>query len=163
MRIALPLLLLLLASTGAYAQTPQVSISDYGIYTADTTSKQAAPNAPSGLIGVVNNIRHAETARTIPMQSGVRFGFRYTIVGVANGVSVQVQEIERFPAAGLHNPDTGKTSHGEEDTITVVAGTNHYDGWTLERPWELVPGDWTFEVWYQGRKLAEQKFTVVKQ
>jgi len=38
-----------------------------------------------------------------------------------------------------------------------------YRDYTFAHDWELLPGVWTFQIWYQGRMLAEEKFTVVKQ
>jgi hypothetical protein len=37
-----------------------------------------------------------------------------------------------------------------------------YFGYGFENDWELVPGTWTFEIWSDGRRLAEEKFTVIK-
>ena len=39
-------------------------------------------------------------------------------------------------------------------------GETAYLGYGIENDWEIVPGTWTFEIWYSGRKLAEQSFTL---
>jgi hypothetical protein len=44
-----------------------------------------------------------------------------------------------------------------------MIGTTQFRSYVLDNDWEVVPGVWIFQVWYQGRKLAEQKFTLVKQ
>jgi Domain of unknown function (DUF3859) len=33
-------------------------------------------------------------------------------------------------------------------------------GYGFDNAWEIVPGVWTEQIWYQDRKLAEQTFTV---
>jgi len=33
------------------------------------------------------------------------------------------------------------------------------DAYALSEDYELVEGDWTFQLWYQGQLLIEQKFT----
>jgi hypothetical protein len=34
--------------------------------------------------------------------------------------------------------------------------------WTFTEPSELVPGDWTFQVFKDGEKILEKKFEVQK-
>jgi hypothetical protein len=37
-----------------------------------------------------------------------------------------------------------------------------YESYHFDHDWGKVPGVWTFEIWYDGKKLLEQKFTVSK-
>lgn len=39
-------------------------------------------------------------------------------------------------------------------------GETSYASYTLEDAFELVPGDWVFEIWQGNRKLATQAFRV---
>jgi hypothetical protein len=32
--------------------------------------------------------------------------------------------------------------------------------YSFDEPWEAVPGNWSFQLWYREKKLAEQKFVV---
>ena len=34
-----------------------------------------------------------------------------------------------------------------------------YTGYGLDEDYELVEGNWVFEIWYQDKKVIEQKFT----
>ena len=166
MRIALPLLLLLLAATGAYAQTPRVDridVVEYGIYTATTTGHEAAPGTAVGAVNTISDLQHAATARTVPAQQGIRFGFRYTVVGAPAGADVPLHMVTIFPPPGLTNPATQQLKAQSEYDSSATIGTASYKGYQLTAPWEVVPGVWTLQIWYQGRKLAEQSFTVVKQ
>jgi hypothetical protein len=47
--------------------------------------------------------------------------------------------------------------------VARAIGAQLHRDYTFEHDWELLPGVWTFQIWYQGRLLAEEKFTVVKQ
>jgi hypothetical protein len=166
MRIVLTLLLLLFAATGAYAQTARVDridVVEYGIFTANTQSMQSAPGTASGTVSTVADIRHAATTRTIPAQQGIRFGFRYTVIGAPAGADVPLHMVTIFPPPGLTNPATQQRKAQSEYDSSATIGTASYKGYQLTDPWEVVPGVWTLQIWYQGRKLAEQKFTIVKQ
>jgi hypothetical protein len=166
MRIVLPLLLLLLVSTGAYAQTPQVDrvdVVEYGIYTANTQSTQLAPGTAAGTVSTINDIQHAATTRTIPAQQGVRFGFRFVVVGAPAGTVVPLHMVTIFPPPGLTNPATQQLKAQSEYDTNAPIGATWYKGYSFTNDWEVLPGNWTMQVWYQGRKLAEQTFTVVRQ
>lgn len=165
MRKILPLLLLLLTPMAAAAQDVRVdgaTVVEYGIFTADTTQKVADPASAMGTRNVITNIHHATTTTTIPAELGVRFGFRTLVSGAPEGAQIPVQMVLTFPPAGLRNPDTGKIVTKEQWDAAVLIGTPSYKGYNFEHPEELVPGKWTWQIWYQGRLLAEQSFTVVK-
>ena len=166
MRMILSLALaLLLTPAVTNAQTPQINridIVEYGIYTAKTTSERAAPNATAGIVANLGDVQHAVTTRTIPGQQGVQFGFRYKVVGAPATASVLLHMVTIFPSPGLTDPATGKTAARSEYDVTATIGNMQYKDYGLDNAWEVVPGRWTMQVWYQGRKLAEQTFTVGK-
>ena len=35
-------------------------------------------------------------------------------------------------------------------------------GYGFDNAWEIVPGQWTQQIWYQDKMLAERKFSVSK-
>ena len=45
---------------------------------------------------------------------------------------------------------------------TKTIGETVYLGYGFEHAWEIVPGTWTYQIWHDGRKLAERSFTVEK-
>lgn len=166
MKIVLSLLLLLLVSTGAYAQTPQIDridVVEYGIYTVNTESTLSAPGVAGGTRNIVSDIRHAATTRNVPAQKGVKFGYRFTVIGAPAGTIVPIHMVVILPLPGLRDPAMQKPFTRDEYDRTAGIGTTSFTTYSLDDDWEVVPGIWTFQIWYQGRKLAEQKFTVVKQ
>jgi hypothetical protein len=156
---------LLLAPAVAHAQAPQIDridIVEYGIYTAKMTGERAAPNAVMGAVASLGDVQHAVTTRTIPAQQGVRFGFRYKIVGAPENARTLIHIVTIFPSPGLTNPATRKTASRSEYDATATIGGTEYQDYGLDNAWEVVPGRWTMQIWYQGRKLAEQTFTIGK-
>jgi hypothetical protein len=53
-------------------------------------------------------------------------------------------------------------AQSEYDHSTQI-GIAAYKSYSLRHEWEVVPGNWTIQIWYGDRKLAEQTFTLVKQ
>lgn len=163
-RVAVPFLFLALNLADSRAQVGQVhrvDVVDYGVYTASVTR---AERRPTGILrSTVTNIEHVETSRIVPARLGVRFGFRYNVVGDPSGAEVSLKRVTIFPPGGLRPPGSARELTRSETTITVKLGEQvRYIGYSFDDPWELQPGQWTMELWYGDHKLASQDFTVVK-
>jgi hypothetical protein len=166
-RLVLSIVLLTLSPMGTHAQTPRidhVDITEYGLYTASAKGRPvAAPGTATGTVTPLSNMRHTVTTRTVPAQLGVRFGFGYTVVGEHLGTQVSIHSVTIFPSPGLSDPSSSqRKTHSEYDWATTI-GEESFRIYTFDSDWEVVPGVWTLQLWYQGRMLAEQKFTIVKQ
>ena len=162
------LLLVALALTGGCSQIPQVEkikVTDFGIYTAERDSSIKTPNTASGVThGVdIDTISLSETTRTIPARMGIHFGFRYSIIGAPSDADVDLHVVNIFPSPGLVNPATQVPRMRDDYVHTGVIGEECYHDYSFDHDWELVPGTWTFQIWYQDRKLAEQSFNVVRE
>jgi hypothetical protein len=166
-RLVLPIVLLLLSPMGAHAQTlrvDRVDIVEYGIYTASAQGRPvAAPGTATGAVTPLSNMQHTVTTRTVPAQLGVRFGFGYIVVGAPLGAQVSIHSVTIFPSPGLHDPASSQPKTRSEYDWTTTIGEQSFRIYTFDSDWEIVPGVWTQQLWYQGRMLAEQKFTIVKQ
>ena len=133
---------------GQSANVQGAEIIDYGLYAVDST----APGTPHLTV----------TTHTVPLRSGVMFGFQYRVTGAPAGGSVTIKEVVLFPPGGLRLP--GKPPIPlESDEAAVKIGDTLPLTWKFDNPWELVPGLWTLQVWSGNRKLIEQSFTAVAQ
>jgi hypothetical protein len=141
------------------ANVQRIDITEHGLYTADT-AKVLQPTEEGISRSTVDHVRLAVKTNTVPMQIGVQFGLWYTVVGSPAGANVPVRVRMVFPQAGLHPPGTSEPVLESPETDTVQIGKSIFTAYTLEEKWELVPGDWTFELWVGDRKLASQTFTV---
>ena len=154
--------LVLLLAGAAFAQTPKVErleISDFGTYSVDREAKGRDPHGVKLATGT--NIQHQETKTAIPAQIGTSFGFRSKIIGEPVGATVTLRKVIVFPAPGLQ-PTPGKRVTRDESTIEATIGETRADLYTLEDNFELVPGTWVVELWFGGRKLATESFTLEK-
>jgi hypothetical protein len=152
------------AEPGAQTLTvDRIDVLDHGIYTSSRSSQVAAPGTAAGTTSEVADIRHTATTRTIPAQEGVEFGFRYTVVGAPAGAEVPLHFVTIFPPPGMHNPAKREPQAQSEYDHSTQIGVAAYKSYSLRNDWEVVPGNWTMQIWHGDRKLAEQTFTLVKQ
>jgi hypothetical protein len=164
MQIVFAFVLLILGAASAQAETAQIDrieITEVGIFAAQDAKIIGAPNSVTGTLRNVQDIKLAESTTQVPAQLGLRFGFRYKVLGTPVGATANLKFVIKFPEPGVRNPDTGMTSSHTEFILTNTLGEEPFtDGYGFDHPWELVPGEWIFEIWRGSRKLAEQSFTV---
>ena len=162
MGIIVSIVALLLSSSAAYAQTPQVErilFTEYGIYTVDRDVQGR------DVLGInraaASNVRHAATLRTIPAQIGTTFGFRYKVIGRPHAAWVELRQVVIFPSPGIiPSFSSTKPITQDEFVLQTKIGETSYASYTLEDAFELVPGNWVFEIWQGNRKLATQSFRI---
>jgi hypothetical protein len=107
MRFVMSLLLLTLLSTRTHAQAPQIDridVVEYGIYTANKQGTLSAPDTATGDTNIMTDIHHALTTRNVPAQQGIRFGFRYNLIGEPEGAIVTLHRLLIYPPSGVYNP-----------------------------------------------------------
>jgi len=165
LRLLASSLVLLLLSAGPPARAQQidrVEIVEWGIFQHEQMGVTPAPLAATGKTNLVTNVRIQQVTTTIPALVGMKFGFRFTVVGSPAGALVNLKCITRFPSQGITNPNTGKRFSSSEFHSSAVIGVTTYRGYGFDYDWEVEPGPWTLEVWHEGRKLAEKTFMVTR-
>ncbi len=149
----------------SYGQTPRVDraeVSKPGIYSAKVTKRIADQSISTGNRNEVGEIRNTEITTLIRAKVNMFFGLEGTVFGSPNGTRIPVKIVWRYPQPGIINPVTGTPKLTDEYMDATLIGRKFRYFWELTRDWQIVPGVWTFEMWYQGRKLVSQNFTLVK-
>jgi hypothetical protein len=159
-RTAFGIVLGLISAPALAQHVERIEIVEYGVYAAPSANTVAAPGTASGVVHEVPQIKLVEKTQTIPARVGVRFGIEYRIVGSATDNQVNLKRMTIFPGGGLRNPSTGKVVTRDEATEPHAIGDLQYSGYVFDDPWELVPGTWTIELWFEDKRLASQSFTV---
>jgi hypothetical protein len=157
------LLLGLVAAPHVLAQDAvRVEIVEWGLYRSDLMGKEPSPEGPSGTRNIVDNVRLQQATTTVPALVGMKFGYRYKVVGGRLGSTVRLKHVTRFPKQGVTNPASGKTYVTDEYHGIAFAGLTLYRGYSLDHDWEVETGPWTLEIWHEDRKLAEKTFMVTR-
>lgn len=160
--LMLPLVLVPLGALADDVRVDRIDVVDRGIYVIEAGAQTKNAGTPTGEITAVTTARNVAATTTIPARVGVEFGFRFVVVGAPAGAKVALDMVDIYPAPGLRAPGSAEPMHRSRYRRTKTVGATEYVGYGFENPWELVPGTWTFQIWHGGRKLAEERFTVVK-
>ncbi len=146
-----------IAPAGA-GETIGVEIVEFGIYTADIERTVEDTNGIKH--NVVKNIYHVATTRLIPARSGLHFGFRYRVDGLASGREVDLRKVARYPVEVMP-PGATRPFSSYEYVRKGRGRIRQFSGYSFDHAWEFLPGRWTFQIFEGNRLLAEQVFTVV--
>lgn len=108
-------------------------------------------------------IQFVRPAERIPLVKGSYFGFQYIIGNLFpildDGQVMELRRVLIHPEMTL--PD-GSTTTGSDYTIhrkVKVGQVKSYDAYGFHEDYELVEGEWAFQLRYQDDLLIEQTFT----
>jgi hypothetical protein len=104
-------------------------------------------------------LEFTEDTNRIPLRKGVFFGYRYWLKFPAVENQVSFRRVLIHPQMIL--PDGSTVTRSERN---IGKGTTHgivtsIDAYALSEDYELVEGEWIFQLWHEDKMLAEQKFT----
>ncbi len=120
---------------------------------------QGDPKASTGKVIRGVTLEFTEDTDRIPLRKGVRFGYRYWLKFAPDQKQVRLKRVLIHPEMTL--PNGSKVTRSER---TIGRRTTHgivtsIDAYALSEDYELVEGEWIFQLWYQDKMLAEQRFT----
>jgi hypothetical protein len=139
-----------------------VQIIKFGYSKGQTISevRKVEGTASQNLVGYSNIVYLQEGATRIPAKYKAVMCITYKITGSPQGVPVEIQMRTIHPP--ILNPRTQVTSFTDEWTEDKTLGEVYFRGYEFANDWEIAPGNWTFEFWYNNRMLGSKKFTVYK-
>jgi hypothetical protein len=143
-------------------QVTNIILENYGQYSAiaKASQKPAAEGIP---FDAVTNVHAKKRTRSILIGKGVNFGFEYEAVGSPRGEKATLHFVVIYPPPGLNKPGSSSPIPRDEYDRKVRIGVKgSYDGYELDNDWEMVPGDWTLEIWSGSNRLASETFTLVR-
>ncbi|MEW6408659.1 MAG: DUF6599 family protein [Nitrospirota bacterium] len=158
----LSLSVLLFYTSSAEAEKITARIIEYGRYKIEVTEGVTAPAKDRKTINVIKSIRLIEQTDRIPCKIGEYFGFFYALNNLPVGKRILLRFIILHPP--MISPDRGMIT-SREYTIPFKADSKKavsYRGTKLRYDWQLVPGKWTFQIYYKDKKLLEKNFHVEK-
>lgn len=104
-------------------------------------------------------LEFSKDTQRIPLRTGVYFGYRYWLKLPPDQSRPEFRRVLIHPEMTL--PDGSRVSQSERKfrkkaTQGIVTAI---DAYALSEDYELVEGDWVFQLWYQSEMLVEAKFT----
>ena len=104
-------------------------------------------------------LEFTEDTHRIPLRKGVVFGYRYWLKFPSDENRASFRRVLIHPQMIL--PDDSNVTRSERN---IGKGTTNgivtsIDAYALSEDYELVEGEWIFQLWYENKMLAEQRFT----
>jgi len=144
----------------------KVQVFQFGIYTAARKGQITDnPDTNTGKVVRKPTLEHASMTDRIPLVKDTYFGYQFRLWNLPPEVMIkpvmQLRKVLIHPEMTL--PDGSKTTGWDRAfkgrvQVQQVLG---FDGYGFNEDYELVEGDWIFQIWYQGKKLIERKFVSV--
>jgi hypothetical protein len=131
-------------------------VTEVGIYQAKVLTDQT--NAAGVQLQGIDEFKLVRSTTNVPARIGVRFGFRYEILGTPANAPVMLTMVVKHPP--IKNPATGKLETKDTYPLKSWIGKTYTSG-SLDDESDLVTGPYTFEVWHEGKKLCEQSIQLV--
>jgi hypothetical protein len=118
------------------------------------------PNTGTGKAVAKPVVELVRKTGRIPLIKGVQMYLQYRIWPLpAQPAHADLRRVLQHPEMKL--PD-GSVSTGSDYMIKGKVSSGQviaYTGYGLDEDYELVEGDWIFQIWYQDKKMIEHKFT----
>jgi hypothetical protein len=140
------------------------NVFEYGIYNAQRKGRVLGSlTTNTGKVVTRPVLELAETTDRIPLLKGTYFAYRYRILDLpkeeAKKPVVELRKVLVHPVMTLPDGTTStgwdRTSKGRTSIGQVIA----FDGYVFNEDYELVEGDWIFQIWFKDKMLVEQTFT----
>lgn len=162
MKIMVLVLFILSLNSCAIFQGNPVSgtVKEYGIFSmGEVVNVADFPETNTGILTTHGDYQIHSLTDSIPAVLGVTFGYCYEIV-VPNKERIVLTRSVRHPP--MTKPDRSiSTGYSYDKEFTVAEGVVSYcTTYTFEHEWEVVAGDWYFEIAVGGEKVVGQRFTL---
>jgi hypothetical protein len=105
-------------------------------------------------------VRFADITTQIPGKLGTSFGIQYIIHSSPKGQPFRVTGVIVYPGDGLVTPE-GYVYQSSQESIEIKIGEKSFYGFGFDHPWEIIPGDWKFQIRRGDAILAQKILTVL--
>jgi Domain of unknown function (DUF3859) len=155
----LPLIMAALMSGCASYPVMQSHLLWAGTYKPEVESIDVK-NSAWGLPTRVKTVQRELSTDTVYMRKNETFGVTFDFDGVPKNSPVNITTRWIVPSPGVINAKTGETILKIERNFIFYTGTPHSTWWRFAEPWEMVPGEWTCQVWVGKHLTLEHSFQV---
>jgi len=135
-----------------------VDIYQYGLFKGENIELIRNPTSVTGQESRVKIRGFDKRTSQIPAALGKHFGIIYVVNGTPAGAIVAIRLTILTPP--MKHPESKEIFTSVDSMRSVKIGAHEFHGWLFEHKWEVVPGQYTFQLYYFDKKLGEKAFTV---
>ncbi len=106
-------------------------------------------------------VRFVSFSNQIPGELGISFGIQYVIHSTPKGKPFKVTGVITYPGKGLVAPN-GEVYKISKEEMVVKLGEKNFYGFGFDKPWEIVPGEWKFQIKRNEAILAQKTLIVLE-
>ncbi len=106
-------------------------------------------------------VRFVDYNDMIPGELGISFGIQYVIHSSPRGKPFRVTGVITYPGDGLVTP-TGAVYKDSEEDMEIRLGEKNFYGFGFDEPWEIIPGEWLFQIKHKETVLAQKTLIVLE-
>lgn len=128
---------------------------NFGLFETQNIHIEKMLDSPSGNLVLSNSHRLLKKTDKIPVIIGQKFGIEYKIEAVDSKI-ITVEKVWIFPKEIID--DKGKVFKEVRYNAKTLTNYETYTDYNLEKNFEVVKGDWTFQMFYNGHKIYEKIF-----
>jgi hypothetical protein len=159
-KFCLILLLLLTPAVNGDVVVRAVEITAFGVFQEYGKQFERGYSASGPGTYSLEYVRFIDFKREIPGELGINFGIQYIIHSTPKGKPFKVTGVITYPEPGLASPDGELYKNSQEDMIVNLGEKNFY-GFGFDKPWEIIPGEWKFQIKHNDAVLAQKTLVVL--
>ena len=137
-----------------------VELTAFGIFTDYGKQFERGYNSSGPATDSLEYVRFVDFTHQIPGEIGTSFGIQYVIHSSPKGQPLKVTGVIIYPGEGLITPQ-GDVYKQSEESMVVKIGEKSFYGFGFDHSWEIIPGDWTFQIKRGDAILAQKTLTVL--
>jgi hypothetical protein len=130
-----------------------------GIFAVKVAETQPLAGAAAPYYSFVNDFELIEPTTAIRAKSRLTFGAVYVISSDDFDDFIPMTMVTRFPPGGVITDD-GETVAFDRIPCDVANGQTSFQCYSFDHAWEMVPGAWHLELWFEEQIVADHVFTV---
>ena len=154
--LAMLLIVLLYVPIARAADVTSIEIIEYGKYEVQRTG-EAAKTETGMLTSQVTGVTFVEQTQSILATHTNAIGARFTVHGSPSGEAVTVKVVLKTPGI---TPPGKKTVYNHNTNYKVNIEEPFLYWWGFREKWEMVPGTYIIQLFYNDKMYAEKTFKV---
>ena len=155
------------AAPDSQSKGPEAQVFQFGLYTATKKGRITDSSATNtGKVVRKPTLEHVSMTDRIPLVKDTYFGYQFRLWNLPP--EAMIKPVMKLRKVLIHPEMTlpdGSTTTGYDRPFkgrVVTQQVMVFDGYGFHEDYELVEGDWIFQIWYQDQKLVERKFVSVQ-